>query len=404
MKILWVKAGGLVPLDTGGKIRSYHILKELARQHDVTLFTFYAAHPHDSHDELRRVLSRVECYPLAIPAPGSTGDLINYARHVFSSYPYSMAKFYGPGVAEALWKLIHTERHNVIVCDFIVAAGVIPWEFPCPKVLFSHNVEAIIWQRHFRVARNPLWKAICWREYRTMARAERTFLQRADHILTVSATDRDFFARFIDPCKITAIPTGVDADYFQPDGTAEKENMLVFTGSMDWLPNEDAVFYFADEILPRIRDQIPAVRLWVVGRRPSQRLQTLATQNKGIEITGTVEDIRPYLRQASVCVVPLRVGSGTRLKIFEAMAMGKAVVATSVGAEGLPVQSGKNIILADRPEEFAQSAIRLLMDREARRRMGREARQLVEQKYSWASAANCFDSVLQTMARPGTRR
>ena len=404
MKILWVKAGGLVPLDTGGKIRSYHILKELSRQHDVTLFTFYAAHPHDCHDELRRVLSRLVCYPLAIPAPGSAGDLVNYACHVFSSYPYSIAKFCGPGVAEALLKLIHTERHDVIVCDFIVAAGVIPWEFPCPKVLFSHNVEAIIWRRHFQVARNPLWKAICWREYRTMARAERTFLQRADHILTVSATDRDFFARFIDPRKITAIPTGVDVDHFQPDGTAEKENMLVFTGSMDWLPNEDAVFYFADEILPRIRDQIPAVRLWVVGRRPSQRLQTLATQNRGIEITGTVEDIRTYLRQASVCVVPLRVGSGTRLKIFEAMAMGKAVVATSVGAEGLPVQSGKNIILADRPEEFAQSAIALLLDREARRRMGREARQLVEQKYSWASAANCFDSVLQTMVRPGTRR
>jgi sugar transferase (PEP-CTERM/EpsH1 system associated) len=397
LKILWVKVGGLVPLDTGGKIRSYHILRELSRRHDVTFFTCYAEHRDDIHGELDRIFARVIRYPLRVPRSRSFGHLTHYARGFFSRQPDQLVRHHSSQAALGLRHLLEKEKFDVIVCDFLAAAGMIPWQFPIPKVLFTHNVETLIWKRQCAVARNPLWKAICWREYSTTALAERRYLNLADHVLTVSDTDRDVFARTIEPAKITVIPTGVDLDFFQPAAGKEQPNTLVFTGSMDYMPNEDGICYFVEQILPRVRVHIPNVALLVVGRRPSARLLKLATMTPGLEVTGAVEDIRPYVQRGSVYVVPLRVGSGTRLKIFEAMAMGKAVISTSVGAEGLPVRSEQDILIADTPEAFANAVVRLLADRNLRDELGRAARDLVVQKHSWASVAQHFELTLETL-------
>jgi glycosyltransferase involved in cell wall biosynthesis len=299
----------------------------------------------------------------------------------------------------SLTQLARREGFDVIVCDFLTAAGVIPWHLECPTVLFTHNVEATIWKRHYEVARNPLWKAMCWREYRATARAERRYLNLADHILAVSNTDRDMFARLIKPTKITVIPTGVDVDFFRPAVEAEKSNTMVFTGSMDYLPNEDGIAYFVREIFPQIRNRIPDATLVVVGRRPSPRLLALAKTTEGVQVTGTVEDIRPYVGRGSIYIVPLRVGSGTRLKIFEAMAMGKAVVSTSIGAEGLPVQPGRDIVIADRPDEFASAVVELLRDPVRRTELGRAAHDLVTKQYSWDSVGQYFESVLESLSK-----
>ncbi len=398
MKVLWVKSGGLVPLDTGGKIRSFHILKELARRHPTDLFTFYQQHPEDGHPELERYVHRVFCMPLAIAPANSVGDLAHYARNLFSLQPYSMAKYCRPQVAQRLRQVMLSQEYDVVVCDFFLTGAVIPWDMPQPKVLFTHNVEAQIWQRHYQVSRNPLWRAVAWREYKTIARLERRYLQQADFVLTVSENDREFFARFIGPAKLAAISTGVDVEYFRATPGAEQPNTLVFTGSMDWMPNEDGILHFLDEILPRVRRDIPEVSLWVVGRSPSPRLQKAAGRLPGVKITGRVDDIRPYLQQGAVYVVPLRIGGGTRIKIFEAMAAGKAVVSTTLGAEGLPVTDGQNILLADEPEEFARRVVELLRNEGLRSRMGRAARELVEHNYSWASVTQQFSAVLERVA------
>jgi sugar transferase (PEP-CTERM/EpsH1 system associated) len=395
MKILWVKAGGLVPPDTGGKIRSYNILRELARQHSVTFFSFYAAHKNDSHPELKDIFDRVVCMPLSLPGPKSPKELLDYGLRLFSSQPYGITKYCRPEVRRRLHALLKEESYDVIVCDFMAAAGVIPWELPTPKVLFTHNVEATIWRRHYEVATNPIWKAISLREWRKMDAAELRYLRLADRVLAVSEMDRDAFAHFVDPSKLTVIPTGVNVDYFQPMLVEEIPNSLVFTGSMDWLPNEDAILYFADAILPLIKQQYPEISLEVVGRSPSRKLQALAKKVKSIRLTGWVNDIRPFVARGSTCIVPLRIGGGTRLKIFEAMAMAKAIVSTSVGAEGLPVQSGQNILLADTPEDFADAVISLLKDSNERRRVGNGGRTLVQENYSWPKVAESFARILQ---------
>jgi sugar transferase (PEP-CTERM/EpsH1 system associated) len=395
MKILWVKAGGLVPPDTGGKIRSYNILRELARWHSVTFFSFHGAHENDQHPGLKDVFDRVVCVPLALPAPKSSSELADYGIRLFSPQPYGITKFCRREVRHQLRALLKQEAYDVILCDFLTPAGVIPWDSAIPKVIFTHNVEAMIWKRHYEIAKNPVWKGISWWEWRKMEAAERRYLRLADRVLTVSETDRDAFAPFLPGQTITVIPTGVDVDYFKPMPVEELPNSLVFTGSMDWLPNEDAIFYFVEAILPLLRPQCPDVVLEIVGRNPSRKLQALAKNEKALRLTGWVEDIRPFLARDSVCIVPLRIGGGTRLKIFEAMAMGKAVVSTTVGAEGLPVQSGENILLADTPHAFAESVLSLLRDVKQRRRLGTAARTLVEENYSWPKIAESFSRILQ---------
>jgi sugar transferase (PEP-CTERM/EpsH1 system associated) len=391
-----VKAGGLVPLDSGGRIRSYNILRQLAREHRVTYFGFHAEQDDAAHAELEKFCERVVRCPLKLPEAKSFAELMQYAPELFTLEPYGITKYCQPWVAAELRELMLAESYDVIVCDFVFAAGVIPWDLPCPKVLFTHNVEALIWKRHYEVARNPLWKLMSWREWRAMARAEKRYLRQADHVLAVSQTDADFFAHDLPREKLTVIPTGVDTEFFCPTPAEEEANSLVFTGSMDWMPNEDGIFYFAEEILPRICEAIPTARLSVVGRKPSARMKALAAADPHhLHLTGWVDDIRPYLAQSAVCIVPLRVGSGTRLKIFEAMGMGKAIVSTTIGAEGLPVRHGVDVLLADSPDDFAKSVLNLLGDAAARRRLGVAARDLVETKYSWASVAREFAASLE---------
>jgi glycosyltransferase involved in cell wall biosynthesis len=399
MKILWIKAGGIVPLDSGGKIRSYHILRQLSQRHDVTFFTFYAGASEGLHSDVRDVLKKVICVPLKLPSSRTIRGVAHYIAHCFSPLPYSMAKYCCSEVSRALSDVIISNRYDLWVCDFVYPAPIIPWDVQVPKVLFAHNVEAQVWERYHRITPNPLWRWVSWREYQAMAKAERRYISKADHLLTVSELDRKFFSRYFDPSRITVIPTGVDTDYFRPLPGDERPNHLVFTGSLDWLPNDDGASYLLKNVLPRIRSEIPEATLCIAGRNPSSDLRALG-RRYGVEVIGWVEDIRSCVREAAVYVVPLRVGGGTRLKIFEAMAMGKPIVSTTIGAEGLPVTDGENIILQDDSSEFAAAVVRLLRDPVARGRIGRAARKTVEESFTWKASADEFDSALRKALIP----
>ena len=393
MKLLWVKAGGLLPPDTGGKIRSFHMLKHLARRHEITLFTFYPAHADDQHPAGAEFFSQVIAIPLPLPPRRSPGEYARYARMLAAGRPFTIDKYFYPEVHRRYAALRAASAFELIVCDFIFPAPLFDWSTPPPKILFTHNVEARVWERHAKVASNPAVKIACALESRALRRAEIRYAQLADYILTVSETDREFFIQHADPERVSVVPTGVDTDYFQPSGEPCQPDTTVFTGAMDWMPNEDGVAYYVEKILPLVRQQMPEALFWAVGRRPPRRVQALASDH--VTVTGAVEDIRPYLAKGAVCVVPLRSGSGTRIKIFEAMAMGKAVVSTSLGAEGLPVRHGENIILADDPVDFARQVVALLRDPETAARLGRAARQLVAENYGWPSVAAYFDGIMQ---------
>jgi len=397
MRLLWVKAGGLLPPDMGGKIRSYQILKQLARRHEITLFTFYSEHPGDQHLSGNGVFARLVPVPLPLPPRRSLGEYAHAIRTMATGRPVTVHKFLNSEVRRRYAELLAASAFDLIVCDFIVPAPLMRWRTPPPTILFTHNVEAQIWERHAKFAPDPFMKTACWLESRSLARTERRYVELADHVLTVSENDRAFFLQYVAPSRISVIPTGVDTEYFQPSSGSEQPDTTVFTGSMDWMPNEDGVAYFVDKIFPLIRHEIPAASFWAVGRRPTRRTQALASNH--VVVTGAVDDIRPYLAKGAVCVVPLRSGSGTRIKIFEAMAMGKAVVSTTMGAEGLPVHHGENIILADDPADFAQHVVQLLRDPQRRAQLGQAARKLVEENYSWSSVAATFDQIMKSVVR-----
>ena len=395
MKILWVKSGGLLPPDTGGKIRSLNLLRELAKLHAVDLFTFYPRLADDPHHTLGSMVSKAVYEPMDIAEAGTLGDYAHYARNLLSSRPYSAAKYCRPEIAQKLRAWLEKQRYDLILCDFLLTAGVIPWDVEVPKVIFTHNVEAQIWKRHFQVSKPGLWKAVAWREFKTMDAMERRYLRLADGVLTVSENDKTQFSEFVPRERLAVIPTGVDIDYFRPQAEGPRPNTLVFTGSMDWTPNQDAILYFAEAILPKIQKELGDASLWVVGRKPSERLKELARKLPGIHVTGAVDDIRPYIARSAVYVVPIRIGGGTRIKIYEAMAMGKPVVSTTVGAEGLPVENGRDLFLEDDPERFAAVVVQLLRSPRLSRQLGEAARRLVETSYSWAAVAGELAETLE---------
>jgi len=218
-----------------------------------------------------------------------------------------------------------------------------------------------------------------------------------DAVIAVSEGDAEVFRTDFGGRNVDAIPTGVDLDFYQasPESSGAGCKELVFCGSMDWLPNEDAIRFFLEEIAPALDQQIPGWNLTVVGRNPSEWLKRTASENGRVTLTGWVDDVRPYLDAAAVSIVPLRIGGGTRMKIYESMAMSKAVVSTAIGAEGLAVSDGENIHLADTPVDFASAIVRLIEKEAHRKEMESAARALVEAHFGWARVADVFSELCE---------
>ncbi|MGH7768974.1 MAG: glycosyltransferase [Candidatus Binatia bacterium] len=392
MRILWVKVGSLWPPNTGGRLRSFHTIAELSRRNHVILLTTHG--PGENPRDLAAALPHCEeivSLPYEAPKQGSLAFAEALARSWLSSLPVDMWKWRIPALKSAAERLIAEKKIDVCVADFLLAAANVPPDGPVPVVFFSHNVEHMLWKRLCEVETRWWRRALLEIEWRKMRRYESRACARARMTVAVSDVDRATLAAHAPGAGVRAIPTGVDLSYFTPNGYHETPASLVFTGSMDWYPNEDAILYFMEQILPEVRRELPGVALSVVGRNPSPRLLAAAAA-AGVRVTGTVDDIRPYVAEAAVYIVPLRIGGGTRLKIFEALAMGKAVVSTSVGAEGLPLVHGEHFLKADDSRAFAAAVVSLLREPARRKALGARGRKLVEERYSWRQAAREFES------------
>ena len=404
MNLLWVNAGLLLPLDKGGKLRTWHLMRQLARSHDISYVSFAdASTTAVDIAGMREVASHVVTIPRTEAAKGTARFYLDAMQYLVDRVPYAVAKYRSAAYRRAVEQLLATQRFDAIVCDFLVPVVNLPDTLPCPAILFTHNVESEIWRRHVETARNSVSRRLLEAQWRRMRRFERAALGRFDLVLAVSDADRQTFGRLF-PDALTApvhvVSTGVDTAYFAPmsDHQPAKRSHLVFTGSMDWLPNEDGMQYFVREILPLIRQLEPDATLSIIGRSPTPAVRRLANDH-GVRVTGSVDDVRPHVAEGSVYVVPLRIGGGTRLKIFEAMAMGKAVVSTTIGAEGLPVTPGQHIVIADEPQQFAEAVVRLVRDDEMRRRLEVEARKLVVERYDWSAVARDFEDALERVCR-----
>jgi len=394
MNLLWINAGLLLPLDKGGKLRTWHLMRQLARRHDISYLSFADQSTTAADVEgMRQVASQVVTIPRTEAAKGTARFHFEAARYLVDRVPYAIAKYRSAAYRRAIEQLLTTRRFDAIVCDFLVPAVNLPDTLPCPTILFTHNVESEIWRRHVENARNPISRRLLTTQWRRMQRFERSALGRFDLVLAVSDADRQTFGRLFPEAlsgPAHVVQTGVDTSFFAPPGQVPKRAHLVFTGSMDWLPNEDGIRYFVESVLPLIKQTIPGVRLTVVGRNPSKSLVELSQRDPSIIVTGRVDDVRGYIEKAAAYIVPLRIGGGTRLKIYEAMAMEKPVISTSIGAEGLPVNNGSDVILADTAETFAAGVVELLTDPQLARDIGLRAAKKVREQFGWKQVARNF--------------
>ena len=401
MHILWLKTELLHPVDKGGKIRTYNMLKELKRHHRITYLTL----DDGSADTAERESALEYCHELVcVPhQPREKFTAGFYSELLFnlaSPLPYAIKKYQSTEMRAEIVKRVNAGQVDLIVCDFLAPAGNVPFEVNCPTVLFQHNVEAMIWKRHYEVQANPIKKIYLFGQWLKMRSFERKMCRRFDSVVAVSSEDREQMQTEYGVNSVSDVPTGVDTNFFRPSGNEQPDpHNIVFTGSMDWLPNEDAINYFTEQVMPRLKQEIPDVTLTVVGRNPYSSLLELAKRDPSVIVTGRVDDVRPYMERAAAYVVPLRIGGGTRLKIYEAMAMEKAIISTSIGAEGLPVRDGAELLLADTPESLAGAVIRVLKDKALAKELGGRAAATVREKFGWERVAERFGNICEETLR-----
>lgn len=393
----------LHPVDKGGKIRTYNMLKEMKRDHEIVYLTLDdGAAGKDEREQAAEYCHELICVPWRQRPKFSAGFYAELAVNLVSKLPYAISKYESAELRRRIQELTAAQQCDVVVCDFLAPAVNMPARLSCPTVLFQHNVEAMIWQRHYEMQNSPLQKAYLWAQWRKMRAYERQTCREFDCVVAVSTEDRVQMQAEYSLNSVFAVPTGVDTEFFRPQAEELIDpHNLVFTGSMDWLPNEDAIRYFTEQIMPRIKQTIPDLTLTVVGRNPYPALLELSKRDPSVVVTGRVDDVRPYMDRAAAYVVPLRIGGGTRLKIYEAMAMEKAIVSTSIGAEGLPVKSGDEIMLADDPTSFANAVVEVLSDSEGARAMGRRAAKRVRDQFGWTTVAEQFAEICGQAAKGG---
>ena len=397
LKVAFISPVFLFPADAGGKIRTGNILRGLKEcgLFDITLLSPATA---EQQREWQGELDR-QCHRFVGWTPSAPRPRWQRAPDLLSSLPINVAADRTPAAVAAVEKALAAERFDVVVFDFVHAAVLRPANLQGATVCFTHNVEAEIFERHAKTAASASLRWLWASQAAKMRRFEREALGRFTRVVAVSERDaKKFTADGLTTAR--AIPTGVDLDFFSWQAPADGAPVVVFTGSMDWEANVDGIRFYIDEVWPRVRAQVPNAQLRVVGKNPPPSL--VQRNVPGVSCTGFVDDVRDHARDAQAFVIPLRVGGGTRIKAFEAMAMGLPVVSTTIGIEGLDVDHGTHFLRADGAEALADATLKLIADGTLRLKLSRAARELVEDRFGHRVAADVFGRILVEAAEAAT--
>ena len=390
--LVFVSTRFLFPTDSGGKIRTTQVLRGLKGG----AFRIRLLMP-CSAGQKARFPAEVDsvCDELVSWEPVGTNGWLSGIKKIawlLDRRPIPVVSDWNADV-QALVARELARKPAVAVFDFPHSAVLAPAEFSCPVVMFTHNIEAEIFKRHVDVAKTFLHRWVWKNQYRKMLQFEKDVLHAFDATVAVSDRDCEFFRSDYGISNCRSIPTGVDTEFFRfnaPDDASQ----VVFCGSMDWMANIDGIEYFHSEVWPLIRAAEPSARMKVVGRRPPDTLvKSVASASPEWTFTGFVDDVRNHVSGAGVFVIPLRVGGGTRIKAFEAMAMGCPVVSTSIGVEGLPVEDGVHYLNADTAEGFAAAVVSLIQDSRRRQQIAVDARTIVEEEFGFRKAAAVFEDI-----------
>ena len=402
-RILFVTSRLPFPPTEGHQLRAWHLLRAAAGKHRVTLLS----------------LRRPDEPALPAVIPGISLEGVHQVDLPALSVPHRSAGLalralmpgrtlldlrYRPRALEQRFAQL-VQQTDLVHLDILAVAGLLK-RVPAgiPTVLNEHNVESLLAAKRISMETRPLRRLLVRLKYRGLEGFERAACAGADRVLACSQEDAERLLALAPGCRVSVVPNGVDLEVFSPGRAGdERGGTLVFVGHMDWFPNRDGIEYFIADILPLLKER-PDLHLEVIGRRRNFSVPPAAVAQ--VNCAGFVDDLQARVRRASVFIVPLRAGSGTRLKILEAMAMGKGIVSTRIGAEGIGLVDGDSACLADKPEDFAAAVDRLLDDPDLCQRLGRRARQLAEQRYGWTVIGErllaTYEALLQAQAKSGT--
>lgn len=396
MNILFLSTRSPYPLISGHSLRTYHILRGAAKRHNVTLVTHIQLDDElktENIDHLKSLCNAV--YPYRIPIDTSKFKLyIALAHNLFSLKPFVAQKYDFLSMRRKIREIIQNGNIDLVHVDMLPLTAYVNEFNEIPKILVNHNVESLRLFRWYQNEKNVFKKIYLGIQYIKLKSFERTAMGKYDCCVAVSEIDKKILKRIGIEKKIIVVPNGTDTRFFKPMGKEKIENSVLWIGHMDVHTNRDAVLYFLHDIYPILKKKYPGIKVIFVGTSPPKEITEAEKKDKNIKTTGFVDDIRPYLDEAAVMMVPIRIGSGTRLKILDSMAMGKAIVSTSVGCEGLNFSDGKNILIGDKPEHFADSILILLKEPEYREKIEKNARKLAE-TYDWRLTEEIQENVYQ---------
>lgn len=381
MRILQISPRVPYPLTDGGKIGIYNIVKYLTlRGHNITLVCF--------NDEINKYPELEKYCKLIIIRKKTKTTYLGLFLNLFSSIPYGISKYHSAITKNKIYDLVKKNKYDIVHLDHLHTAyyGVfIKNNFNLPVVLREHNIENMIMKRFNKNQKNIFIKSYAYLQYKKLYRYESNICEIFNRCLMITKNDEKILKMMNSNIKTSVIPAGVDTSYFYPINIKEEEYSLVSVASMNWLPNIEAIEWFYKEVLPLIKKKVQKIRLYIVGINPPNNIKSLANNN--VIVTGFVKDVREYIAKGQVFIVPLRTGSGMRIKILNALAMGKAIISTSIGCEGIEVTDCRNIYIADTKEKFAEKILYLLNSKNERRRIGENGLKLVKEKYQWEKIA-----------------
>lgn len=410
MRILLVSHFIPFPPHGGSAQRNYNLQRELARDHTLDVVTFWERQFHPLEEDRQRALDGMKGIwsDTTLLAVRSDATRIGWYSllflNLFSRTPFNVWRFRSKTMTRSIRERVRTQRYDLVYFDTIVLAQYLDCAGPIPAILNHHNVESSLLLRRGKTEKNPVMRFYARQQGLKTREYERRAAPRFRRNVTVSELDAAELQGFCGDIRTCVVDNGTDTEYFTPSPTPSGGSEMIYTGGMTWYPNRDAMLYFAAEIFPRIRVLQADAGMTVIGRNPPQELLRLASEDPGFRVSGFVDDVRPAVRGASVYVVPIRVGGGTRLKLLDAMAQGKAIVSTTIGCEGIPVTDGENVLIADEPEPFAAAVVRIMRDAELRHRLERNARRFVEENYSWHAIGRRQSALYEEALRGGASR
>jgi len=383
MRILVIADYLPYPLIGGDRVRIYNILKRAARKHEISLVAFLEK-PSDIEGvaHLKEFCTHVET--ANIEQRGRLEKLSGMLGYALAGKPPELKILQSNELIKKIRKLASTINFDIVQIEQTrmgLYLEALPRNKTSKTLLMFHNFTS---QQHGRVSRvEKRWDRKFRSKFNSIAMGywEPRYAKKFDLCTTVSREDRQLLLDANPHLQVEVIPNGVDVEKYQPLSSESISPSLLFLGNMGYPPNVDAALYFSKEIFPLICKKNKNVELWIVGRDTSP--EVLELNNANVHVTGRVDDVIPYYQKSSICVVPLRAGGGTRLKILEAMALGRPVISTTIGCEGLEIVDNENILIANTPADFAEKTIHLLRDRELYQRISQNGRILVETRYSW---------------------